>query len=320
MKAIQSKIRVLIKSAPGLGKSDLTEQTTKEAGADFVLMHPAICDPTDFKGLPVNVKGLAEFLPYGELRRLIEATKTTVCFLDDIGQAAPAVQAALMQVVQARRIGEHKVSDHVTFIGATNDTNQQAGVSGMIEPLKSRWDSIVTMEFSLDDWCAWASAHNMPTELIAWARFQPGKISPADWKPSREIKPTACPRTWHSVGKWLNADVSNPEILGGAVGEAYAIEFCAFLKLISQLPNLDDIIANPSAIPIPHTAGAQYAVAAGLARKATAQNMGAILTYMQRINAEFTVFCVKDALARDSKIAECKAMVSWFSKNAKVLA
>src|SRR5438045_1091601 len=158
-KAIQQGIRVLIKSAPGAGKSEIVAQVATEENCDLIISHPAISDPTDYKGLPANVNGKAEFLPYGQLRRLIEAKRKTVCLFDDIGQAPNAVQASLMQVVQAREIDGQKISDFVTFIGATNDTTHQAGVSGMIEPLKSRWDSIVKLDFDLDDWCEWANAY-----------------------------------------------------------------------------------------------------------------------------------------------------------------
>ncbi len=45
---------------------------------------------------------------------------TPVCLLDDLGQAPPAVQAAAMQLLLARRVNGHAVSDHVTFLAATN--------------------------------------------------------------------------------------------------------------------------------------------------------------------------------------------------------
>jgi hypothetical protein len=179
--AFKHRRQVLVKGPPGGGKSDIVSQAVQEVQADFLIEHPAVADPTDYKGMPaVLANGTAEFLPFGDLNRLIQAQRPLVCFLDDIGQAAPAVQAALMQLLLARRVNGHKISDHIVFCGATNDTKHTAGVAGMLEPVKSRWHSIVELEVSVDDWCAWALANNMPPELIAFILNVPSDENRAD--------------------------------------------------------------------------------------------------------------------------------------------
>src|SRR2546430_1482013 len=211
--------RVLVKGAPGIGKSDIVAQACADVGAECVLMHPAISDPTDYKGMPAITNGGAggHFLPFGDLSRLCKAGVPTVAFLDDIGQAAPAVQAALMQLILARSVNGTRLSPYVVFVGATNDTSHCAGVAGMIEPLKSRWGTIVSLDVSVDDWSSWALAASMPVELVAFIRFRPSLLS--DFKPTREIRNSPCPRTWESVGNWLLAGVKNLEVFTGAVGE-----------------------------------------------------------------------------------------------------
>ena len=93
--AIAAKAPILITGAPGIGKSALVEQAAREAGADMILSHPAVADPTDAKGLPwANPDSeSATFLPFGELAQALKAERPTVWFLDDLGQAPPAVQA-----------------------------------------------------------------------------------------------------------------------------------------------------------------------------------------------------------------------------------
>src|SRR5882724_6653229 len=93
-KAIAARLPILITGAPGIGKSDLVAQAAETNGADLILSHPAVSDPTDAKGLPWVVDGAATFLPFGELQRALAADKPTVWFLDDLGQASPAVQAS----------------------------------------------------------------------------------------------------------------------------------------------------------------------------------------------------------------------------------
>ncbi len=198
---IPAGLPVMVKGAPGVGKSDIIAQACGAADADLIIEHPVVADPTDFKGLPFATNGKAEFLPFGSLRQLISAKKRTVFFLDDLGQAPVAVQAACMQLILARRINGHTVSDKVTFVAATNRRTDRAGVTGILEPVKSRFASIVELEPNLNDWVAWALKADMPTELIAFIRFRPGLLH--DFKPTNEMKNTPCPRTVANVGRLM---------------------------------------------------------------------------------------------------------------------
>ncbi|NIP53268.1 ATP-binding protein, partial [candidate division KSB1 bacterium] len=109
----------------------------------------------------------AEWLPLDDLWKIINAKKPTIVFFDDAGQAPTLVQAAMMQLVLARRIGLHKVSEYVTFIAATNRKEDMAGVGGMIEPLKGRF-RIYEMDADVKDWIVWAYKNDMPHDLIAF--------------------------------------------------------------------------------------------------------------------------------------------------------
>lgn len=316
--AIEHTRRVLIKSAPGMGKTAIVFEAAKSKGADVVLMHPAISDPTDFKGMPALTVDHqhAHFVPFGELTRLCEAKKRTVCFLDDIGQAAPAVQAALMQLILARSVNGTGISPEVVFIGATNDTTHMAGVSGMIEPLKSRWDTIVELEVKDDDWSVWALKNGMPSELVAFIRWKPGLLS--RFKPTKEITNSPCPRTWASVGHWINAGIQDLEVFTGAVGEGAAIEFMGFLKLHNKLPSLEAILLNPDKTDVPEEPAAQYSIATGLARKATASNLDRVITYLNRMPIEFAVMCVKDAVRLQKSICHSKAFIAWATRHSDI--
>ena len=151
--AIPARLPVLITGAPGVGKSQIVEQAAASAGADLILSHPAVADPTDAKGLPWVAKDgeSATFLPFGELARAIRAERPTVWFLDDLGQAPAAVQASFMQLLLARRVNGHALPEHVSFVAATNRRTDRAGVSGILEPVKSRFVSMIGLEPNLDD-------------------------------------------------------------------------------------------------------------------------------------------------------------------------
>lgn len=318
--AIPAGLPVLIKGAPGVGKSAIVEQAAAEVGADMILSHPAVSDPTDAKGLPwVGKDGeSATFLPFGELAQAIKADRPTVWFLDDLGQAPPAVQASYMQLLLARRVNGHKLPDCVTFVAATNRRTDRAGVSGILEPVKSRFAAIVELEADLDEWCKWAIAQELPPELIAFLRFQPHSLS--SFQPSADLTQSPSPRTWafaaHLLGLGLPADVEF-EALAGAVGEGAAVEFTAFLKMARQMPNIDAILIDPSKGEIPTEPSTLYAVVTALATKVNEANFGRISKYGNRLveagHGEFAALLVRDCMQRDLAITQTPAFVELAS-------
>jgi len=311
--------KTLIKGPPGCGKSDIVEQACHQLKADLLISHPAVSDPTDYKGMPAVTHGGTEahFLPFGDLKRLIDADRPTVCFLDDIGQAPHGVQAALMQLILARRVNGFKISEHVTFIGATNDTSHRAGVHTILEPVKSRWDTIVELAPHLDDWSTWALDHGMPAEIIAFVRFRPELL--CKFEPTRELVNSPSPRTIAAVGRWVSDGITNMEVLAGAAGQAFAAEFVGFLKIWQSLPSIDQILLDPMGAPVPTNPAALYAITAALVRKFTRDNAPRVFTYAGRLPKEFEVCLVRDALRVHSAVAETREFTEWAVKNSGVL-
>src|SRR5260370_17173095 len=93
-KTIPARLPVLITGAPGIGKTDCEAQACAAANANNIIMHPVVKDPTDFKGMPWVTDGVAAFIPFCHLHRLINASTLTACFLDHLGQATPPIPPA----------------------------------------------------------------------------------------------------------------------------------------------------------------------------------------------------------------------------------
>ena len=315
---IPAREPVLIKGPPGGGKTSIIESVTSALEYDLILSHPVVEDPTNYKGMPSVIDGKAEWLPFGDLNRMIEATRPTVAFLDDLGQAPACVQAACMQLLLARRIGEHKVSDHVTFIAATNRREDKAGVTTILEPVKSRFTTIIELETSGDDWDTWALAHNMPPVLVAFRRFVPTLLSDPG-AVTNDIVNRPSPRTLAAVGRMLNLGIKTLAPLAGTLGVGRAIELIGFLKIWEQLPSFDAILLSPDTTPVPTEPAALFAVATGLAMRGTSANAGRVITYARRMAKEYQVFCIRDLLRKEPKAANCKAFIEWASANQDVL-
>jgi len=318
---ITAHLPVLITGAPGIGKSDIVAKAALDANADVILSHPAVADPTDAKGLPwvdSNDTSSATFLPFGELARALKATKLTVWFLDDLGQAPPAVQASYMQLLLARRVNGHILPDCVTFVAATNRRTDRAGVSGILEPVKSRFASIVELTADIDEWSAWAFDHAIPAEMIAFLRFRPELLS--KFEASADLTNSPMPRTWASAAKLFSLNMPKAiefAAIAGAVGEGAATEFLAFVRLFKELPSIDGILIDPDAAKIPDQPATLYAVATALSMRANSTNFGRIAKYATRLmnsaKGEFAALILRDSIRRDPAIQQTTDFVKLVS-------
>lgn len=306
---IAANLPVLITGAPGIGKSEIVAQAAIAAGSDIIISHPAVADPTDAKGLPWPKTGATEatFLPFGELARALHATTKTVWFLDDLGQASPAVQASFMQLLLARRVNGHVLPDCVTFVAATNRRTDRAGVSGILEPVKSRFATIVELVATIDDWCKWAFDSGVSPTLIAFLRYRPELLSA--FTASADLMNSPVPRTWSHLAKLETLHLP-PAIelasFAGSVGEGAATEYLAFRQMANSLINLDAILLNPDTSPVPDRPNELYATAVGLASRANDKTFARIGIYANRMidaqHGEFAVMMIRDAIRRDSKL------------------
>lgn len=305
---------VLVQGAPGVGKSDIVTRVAQELGYDLIISHPVVSEPVDAKGLPFPSPdgNSARFLPYGELAQALTAQNPTIWFLDDLGQAPEDVQAAFMQLLLARRIGEHRLPECVTFVAATNRRQDRAGVKGLLEPVKSRFATIVELKPELGPWIGWALENDMPPHLIAYLRMRPEAFHVPTPTPDMTNSPS--PRTWANVGRLLNDGLDDDlmlEVLSGSVGASYANDFVTFLRCADELPSLDDVLLYPKSAKIPKSISALYALSDALAYAATDANFGRILEYAERLveeeKGEFVKYLVWASIKRCPDIEKSAA-------------
>jgi hypothetical protein len=217
----------------------------------------------------------------------MNAKKLTLWVLDDLGQAPIGVQAAAMQLILARELNGKKIPDHIVFVACTNRRIDHAGVSGILEPVKSRFCSIVNLEPDLDDWCEWAFEYGIEPELVAFLRFRPELL--CKFEPTADMTNSPIPRNWENADSNLKmqlpAAIEN-EAIAGSVGAAAATEFAGFLQMYRQLPSIDAILADPDGQPIPSSPNVLWAVASGLVYKTNLQNWPRVARYAERLTEE----------------------------------
>lgn len=320
----------LIVGGPGIGKTDIGKQAAIAVNYECQIFHPVTSDPTDFKGMPwiytekESNAPTAEFIPFGDLRRLLECTVPTLAFLDDVGQAPPLVQAATMQLLWGGSINGHKVPDHVTWLAATNERQHRAAVTGILEPVKSRFFSIIHLETDVEDWLTKAVELNVPPVIRAFIRFRPELLN--SFEPSADMKNSPVPRTVVSLGELYQDDYPAEvqyELFAGTVGEGFTAEFIGFEQIWSKLTDPRIVVNDPNSVNIPDDPATLYALCGAVAAIANDQNMDNIVIFADRLaqkdHSEFGIILVRDSIKHDPEVQNTKGFIEWTSKNTEVM-
>lgn len=146
---------VCIVGPPGTGKTSEVRQVVHAAGLHFECVICSLREPADFLGLPIpqRVKlvaanqwlspdGDAEamLVKYAPANFAVRATlaRRTVVFLDEVNTAPPAVQAALLRLVNEGVCGELELPSSVRFLMAMNRVDQAVGGWDIAPPLANR--------------------------------------------------------------------------------------------------------------------------------------------------------------------------------------
>ena len=310
---IEAKQPVMVWGPPGCAKSEVAQQVAAETARTYYDVRGLLLDPVDLRGIPWRDAdnrtrwAPPEFLP---------PTSSSDMFLvnlEELPSCVPMVQAAMFQIVRDRKCGEYELPDGASIMACGNRHSDRGVTHRMPTPLASRF---VHLEIKVDvgDWCAWAAANGIAPEVLFYIQMRPDMLHQFDAQ-SREAA-FACPRTWEFVSNVVNQrgnldPVAERALFRGAVGEAAAIEFSAFLKVWRELPHPKAVIDDPENASVPDNASALIALCGSLYRMADDVNLGSIVTYATRLRREVGEFLVGSCIRREPGLQHTDAFIRW---------
>ena len=327
---IEANQPVMLHGSPGVGKSAVVRQVAAQRGIELIDLRLSQLDSVDLRGVPsVDTK---KRITSWNTPNFLPTDGKGILFLDEINSAAQATQAAAYQLVLDRKLGDYVLPPGWVIIAAGNRSTDRAIVNQMSTALKNRFVHI-NYEVNVDDWCDWALRNDIAIEVLGFIRFRPMLLNEFEQRNDskeerdrvqrlKDAQAFATPRSWEFLSKVVqqkpSADIEY-ELYTGIVGEGAAAEFMGYLKYYRDLPNLDALLMNPGAAKVPEEPATLYALATGLATKATQDNMERVVKYALRLPAEFQVLLMKDAITRDNELTQTKAFNDWAIKNADVM-
>ena len=250
LKAFKVKRPLFIWGPPGIGKSEVVADVTKELGGHMIDLRMAQMEPTDIRGIPYFNKDLNKMdwaapvdLPDEEL-----ASKypIVVLFLDEMNSASPAVQAAGYQLILNRRVGKYVLPDNVVIVAAGNRDSDKGVTYRMPMPLANRFLHL-EMRADFTSWQTWAVNKGIHKDVVGYLSFAKQDLNEFDSKSSSRA--FATPRSWCFVSDLLtDDDDTDPDtilnLISGAVGDGLAIKFAAHRRFSGKMPNPIDILSG----------------------------------------------------------------------------
>ena len=263
-----------VEGAPGIGKTKIHEQVAEELSMQFFPpLYLAMLDTVDLGGM-----NMPYIMPDGhrKLERLLDdwlepvfsSKSPGVLLIDEATKGSLAVQSAAGPLLDARRVGRHKLPDYITICAAGNRRKDRSGDNNILTHITSRLTSVELVSCPID-WTARALVDKVHPWVISHIKASPSSLHQFDAEKSYSANSAyPAPRAWYKVGSLLEANVPQNlwlAVFEGTVGEAQARLFIAHCDLVQQEVDVLHILQGGKwKFPSKEKLGARYAFAIGL--------------------------------------------------------
>lgn len=337
---IRAQQRVLLVSPPALGKTSRIQAAVALLGWRYFYgidgRTADLMDRLDAAGavVPDTAAGVSRLLPLQALRDIIECREPAVWFIDEIGRAPLDVQGGINAVLDTLK----RNGSPVVVVAATNRPQDKAGVTSLSEQLRSRFDVTFALSVSAEDerntdvtylapwreevtnWCNFAADADFDPLVVAWHRSTSGSTL-YNWKPNQNAAVRYADfRSWHTVSNLLKAGLTDVDTIAAAIGRGVAAQFTAFAALAREIPLPSQVLADPHGARVPAEPAACWFISAYLPPAVTSKNVGAFLTYIDRLPRAYTALAANDLHRRHVNKPAGSPIRStewnaWFAKN-----
>lgn len=311
-----------VQSQPGTGKSSIPEQVAAELDIGFCLFVASLTT-TEELAVPIVVNGKVEFGVNGRMLPLQDyvngdwvdvgdTPERGILLIDELPQGSTDIQKKMGTLIQARRLHNFRLKPGWTIVTTGNRKSDRAGANRMLSHLTDRI-TICDMDVSIEDFSNWYRKQpNYSPEGLAFLRFRPELLSKFD--PTQDICPS--PRSWaEGAFKWVGQVAPTIELamISGCVGEGAAAEFSGFLRTYRDLPDIQQVIDSPTTYKVPNDTSVKYALASLIGSKMDVENIGALLKYLNRMEPEYEIVAMLDAVNRQSDydIGATPEFIEW---------
>lgn len=255
--SMKARVPYLLVGHSGIGKSQITEQISKKVFPEhkFVPIFASQCDVGDFIGIPdIITKGKDRITTWARPEWM--PSEPCVIFLDELNNARPDVESAMLQLVLEKRIHTHSLHPDSYICAAVNPASSEYTTANNLSTALVKRFMVLAFEPMATEFLDWArDSKRVHPKLLAFLKHQP-MITGAEKKLDTLIKLEPCPRLWEMVSKIYtvieaegNQDDRDlvKDLLISSVGVNAAGTFLSWLDTQDKPLTFKDIIEDPEA-------------------------------------------------------------------------
>jgi MoxR-like ATPase len=330
-------VRYNLRGEPGVGKSMIAKEIARATGYPLSMIDVPNLDLGDV-AMPVIDHESRTTRYYPNARFKMQHGTPVVCCLDEFTKGADPVKNMLHPMLEVfdPRLGDVPVPEgSIIFMTGNLDSD------GVGDSLKAHTKQrIVTLNLakpSAEQWLPWAAVNDIVAIVMAYVdRYPHCLASYLDgdqdgneliFNPNKPQEGCLSPRVLEIISRIIRQrhlfdEASLYAAMAGIGGRPAAEGMSAFIRHQDALPPFADIESKPSTTRIPEDPGALAVLTFGLLERVTAENLGAILTYLRRADEEWQcIFCINLARHKTkSKMAFTnRAFTDWARDNEDLL-
>lgn len=306
---------VSLEGEPGLGKTAVVSQVAEDLGIGFASESAPLLDPATSGGMPVpDVEALIlKWATDARWPRVDTHGERGILLIDELPQALPMVQAALSGLIWGRTLGSYTLPDGWMIVVTGNLKSNRAATHSVPQHIKGRLERYHVTP-SLASTKAYWKAKSLNQVVLAYLSQHPDNLSTFD--ANAELYGSG--RGWEKVSAIFDT-VEDPTLrkvrIQATVGVALGEHFEQFVNSLENLPKYGAIVRDPTRCKIVEDQGDAFALLAGLASQGKAEDVVALVAYVQRYTPELQATFVQyaeeknRALFRTTEVTKLKLEV-----------
>jgi len=109
----------------------------------------------------------------------------------------------------------------------------------------------------------------------------------------------------------------DPRVFSAAIGAEHGISFYGFYRTFGALPDLHEVLSNPKKAPLvaADRPDAQWVLMRSLAHAVTEDNFGSVAVYLDRVQPEMAVICVREAVDLTPALKRTSTYIQFTTKH-----
>jgi len=344
IKAIGSKVTVLVEGEMGSGKSALQGALAVEFPTHVSCYVEVACMDVGDVAVP-KVKTLDDvviggLVTQGEVTRFVpneafglHLGKPLLIMWDELGKASQPVINAISRFINEGYLGQYKLPEGSLQFATTNLSIE--GVGDRLQPhIRDRMCRVRMRKPTNLEWVEnYAIPAGVDPVIIGFAIEYPQAFesfedvedpnsNPMIFHPKQPRLNFVTARSLTKGSHILQATQHMPDdvrihALMGMVGEAAAMSIMTLSRLNEDIPAYERVLADPDNCPLPKSGVSSVMMVAKMAMRVEDDTMGKCMTYVERLPKETQALFAR-TLTRSPKrkvAASNRAYIEWASRN-----